>query len=149
VYSLVAQYLVESRKTWQIPQLVNCILSSGAVDAVACSDQLVIQCIQKLSELAEGLLLADPLLKLISNTEAKVGKAVYSYSLFSIAVISLFQIQSHIICGYLKSAYLLAVRSGRVTDIEMILSEAEKQNQPAMIRICQQWLVEYEKNNKI
>jgi hypothetical protein len=78
VYSLVAQYLVESRKTWQIPQLVNCILSSGAVDAVACSDQLVIQCIQKLTELAEGLVLADPLLKLISNTEAKVGKAIYS-----------------------------------------------------------------------
>jgi hypothetical protein len=80
VYSLVAQYLVETRKTWQIPQLVNCILSSGAVDAAACSDQLVIQCIQKLTELAEGLVLAEPLLRLISNTEAKVGKSILTFS---------------------------------------------------------------------
>lgn len=76
VYSLVVQYLVETRKTRQIPQLVNCILSSGAVDAAACSDQLVVQCIQKLAELADGLMLAEPLLKLITNTEAKVVKSI-------------------------------------------------------------------------
>jgi hypothetical protein len=55
-----------------------------------------------------------------------------------------FQIQGHLICGYLKSAYLLAVKSGRVSEIRMILSEAEKLNQPAMKRICLQWLAQKE-----
>lgn len=117
------------------------------MDAAACSDQLVVQCIQKLAELADGMMLAEPLLKLITNTEAKVVKSIFDLILNNLAGLR-FQIQSHIICGYLKSAYLLAVRSGRVTDVEMILSEAEKQKQPAMIRICQQWLVDYEKKSK-
>jgi len=72
VYYLVAQQLVAAGKTRQIPQLVNCILSSGSADASSCSDQLVVQCIQKLNEQSDGLVLAEPLLRLVNETEAKV-----------------------------------------------------------------------------
>ncbi|XP_059471700.1 zinc finger FYVE domain-containing protein 26 isoform X2 [Neocloeon triangulifer] len=130
VYSLVATYLIDSGRSRHIPQLVNCIQSSGSADAISSSDELVNQCIKRLvEENADGINLSEPLLRLISETEAKI--------------------QAHLTCGYLKSAYLLAVKSGRVSDVKMILNEAERLNQPAMKRVCLQWLSQKERGPKM
>ncbi|KAF4526269.1 hypothetical protein B566_EDAN010979 [Ephemera danica] len=55
------------------------------------------------------------------------------------------KIQAHLACGQLKSAYLLAVKLGRSGDVQGVLQEAEKANQPAMVRICKQWLLQQQK----
>lgn len=58
------------------------------------------------------------------------------------------QVQAHIACGQLKSAYLLAVKLGRTSDVRAVLSEADRLNQPIMRRICTQWLAQQQKHSK-
>ncbi|CAB3383178.1 Hypothetical predicted protein [Cloeon dipterum] len=121
VYSLVAEYLVNAKKSKNIPQLINCIQSSGSADAATCSDDLLLQCIKRLvNEQSDGIMLSEPLLRHVAGSKAKI--------------------EAHLTCGFLKSAYLLAVKSGKEADVKLILDEAERTNQSAMKRICQQWL---------
>jgi len=46
------------------------------------------------------------------------------------------QISAYIMCQQLKSAYLLAVKCGRLDDVQKILHEAQKLGQTKIHQIC-------------
>ncbi|XP_057314867.1 zinc finger FYVE domain-containing protein 26-like [Hydractinia symbiolongicarpus] len=59
----------------------------------------------------------------------------------------LVKINSLIMCGRLKDAYLEAVKSKRATEIQRILDEARKSSsQRNMIDICERWLKNHQEN---
>ena len=47
------------------------------------------------------------------------------------------------LCGKLKSAYLVAVKTERVNDVKRILESAEKGGQTAVKSICEKWLQQH------
>ena len=55
---------------------------------------------------------------------------------------TLLQINAYILCGKLKSAYLLAVKAERVEDVQRIMRAAKQAgpSQAQMKAICQTWL---------
>lgn len=50
------------------------------------------------------------------------------------------KINIYINCGKLKSAYLLAVKHNRTSDIQRIMITAEQSNQQSVVNICERWL---------
>ena len=50
------------------------------------------------------------------------------------------QINGYILCGKLKSAYLIAVKAGRVDDVRHIAAAADRTGQAAVKGICEKWL---------
>lgn len=58
----------------------------------------------------------------------------------SFIIYEILQISAHIEAKQLKSAYLLAVKYKRITDIRRIMSEAELLNQPTIKSLCQRIL---------
>jgi zinc finger FYVE domain-containing protein 26 len=50
------------------------------------------------------------------------------------------QINAYMLCGKLKSAYLIAVRRNNEEDIQRIAGAAQRAGQSAMFDICQKWL---------
>ena len=51
-----------------------------------------------------------------------------------------FQINAYVLCGKLRSAYLIAVKGERVEDIQRIGAAAERSGQTAVKKICEKWL---------
>ena len=52
----------------------------------------------------------------------------------------LLQINAYMLCGKLKSAYLIAVRAERVDDVKRISAAAERAGQTAVKNISDKWL---------
>lgn len=50
------------------------------------------------------------------------------------------QINAYILCGKLRSAYLMAVKSERVEDVQRICGAAQRMGQTAVKNICDKWL---------
>ena len=50
------------------------------------------------------------------------------------------QINAYMLCGKLKSAYLIAVRAERVDDVKRISAAAERAGQTAVKNISDKWL---------
>lgn len=64
------------------------------------------------------------------------------YKLF---IILFLQINAYILCGKLRSAYLMAVKAERVEDVQRIAGAAQRMGQTAVKNICNKWL-EQKKN---
>ncbi len=50
------------------------------------------------------------------------------------------QINAYILCGKLKSAYLIAVRGEKVDDVRRIAAAADRSGQTAVKSIADKWL---------
>ena len=50
------------------------------------------------------------------------------------------QINGYLLCGKLKSAYLIAVKAGRADDVRRIAAAADRAGQNAVKAICDKWL---------
>lgn len=59
---------------------------------------------------------------------------LYTFLLFS------FQITAYIEAKQLKSAYFIAVKYKRMTDVRRIMREAELLNQPSIKALCQKFM---------
>ena len=59
-----------------------------------------------------------------------------------------FQISAFLMCGKLKSAYLIAVKGDRVDAIREIAELAEKTGQSKMVEICSKYLSQYDKRKQ-
>ncbi|VDI79486.1 zinc finger FYVE domain-containing protein 26 [Mytilus galloprovincialis] len=55
------------------------------------------------------------------------------------------KINAYILCGKLRSAYLMAVKAERVEDVQRIAGAAQRMGQTAVKNICNKWL-EQKKN---
>ncbi|KAK6181134.1 hypothetical protein SNE40_009062 [Patella caerulea] len=55
------------------------------------------------------------------------------------------KINAYILCGKLRSAYLLAVKSDRVEDVQRIAGAAQRTGQAAVKNICTKWLQQRQK----
>ncbi|KAL4238418.1 hypothetical protein ACF0H5_003126 [Mactra antiquata] len=54
-------------------------------------------------------------------------------------------INAYILCGKLKSAYLMSVKENRVDDVRRILRAAKSMGQSAIVSICNKWLEQNQK----
>lgn len=68
-----------------------------------------------------------------------------SFSIYHFFAFSFLKISAFIMCGKLKSAYLIAVQGNRVDAIREIADVAEKSGQSKMVEICCKFLTQYEK----
>ncbi|KAJ1528811.1 hypothetical protein ONE63_007188 [Megalurothrips usitatus] len=115
IYEAVAVALFRSSRTSEISRLLICIHSSGITESTVLCDNVLIACFQEMSHQPSANDI-DTLARSISDQTKKI--------------------KAFILCGQLKSAYLLAVKHDRLEDIERILSEADKLGQEAIKKIC-------------
>ena len=59
------------------------------------------------------------------------------------------QLSTFLMCGKLKSAYLIAVKGDRVDAIREIVELAEKTGQSKMVEICKKYLAQYEGKRRL
>ena len=58
------------------------------------------------------------------------------------------QISAFLMCGKLKSAYLIAVKGDRVDAIREIAELAETTGQSKMVEICKKYMAQYERKKE-
>ncbi|XP_059148210.1 zinc finger FYVE domain-containing protein 26-like [Physella acuta] len=58
------------------------------------------------------------------------------------------KINAFILCGKLRSAYLLAVKRDRVEDVQRIAGAAQRLGQTAVRNICKKWLEQHKNLDK-
>ena len=126
VYRVAAKILINSKKI-KIPPLieefVGCIKRSESDPAIAnqYSDEFICVCIRHTNNRD----LVEPMIKMLHSDENKIN--------------------CYILAGKLKSAYLLAVKSERQSDITRIMSVAEATKQDSIKNICERWLKKFNK----
>ncbi|OWF55424.1 Zinc finger FYVE domain-containing protein 26 [Mizuhopecten yessoensis] len=102
-----------------IRQLLDCMVKGnlGDDDTV---DELVGACILVISDNPNEAKEAENLIKLLRKDTNKIN--------------------AYILCGKLRSAYLMAVKSERVDDVQRIAGAAQRMGQTAVKNICNKWL---------
>lgn len=126
VYRVAAKILINSKKI-KIPPLieefVGCVKRSESDPAIAnqYSDEFICVCIRHTNNRD----LVDPMIKMLHSDENKIN--------------------CYILTGKLKSAYLLAVKSERQSDITRIMSVADATKQDSIKNICERWLKKFNK----
>ena len=117
VYRLAGRMILVTRKAFVIDrlnQLLNCIRSADEPETLC--DVVTGACIRACNHPE----LLEPMIKLLVSDVNKID--------------------SYILCGKLRSAYLLAVRLERMTDVRRILAAAERTGQEIVKNWCVQWL---------
>ena len=66
----------------------------------------------------------------------------------TIVLVSFVQINAFVMCGKLKSAYLIAVKGDRVEAIQEIAEVAVNTGQTKMVEICTKFLNQYDKKRE-
>jgi len=126
VFRVAAKILINSKKanvSQLIEEFVECIKRSESDQTLAhqyCDDFICV-CIRHTNNND----LVEPLIKLLNNDENKIN--------------------CYILANKLKSAYLLAVRSERQSDITRIMSVAEATKQDTIKSICERYLKKFNK----
>ncbi|XP_067138232.1 uncharacterized protein Sptz isoform X2 [Centruroides vittatus] len=121
VLILAAITLINLKNLTKILQLIEYVNKSGIIN-IAESDDFISTCVKTLTDLSieNDAISVDTLIKLISSDIKKIN--------------------AYINCGKLKSAYLLAVKHSRATDIHRIMTIAEQTNQQYIFNICKYWI---------
>ncbi|XP_013400771.1 zinc finger FYVE domain-containing protein 26-like [Lingula anatina] len=119
VYTTVARQLSKQKKFISVKQLLGCIQESGLCDDQS-YDEVIGACIRVMADDATEAKEAESLIKLIKSQANKIN--------------------AYILCGKLKSAYLIAVKEERVEDVQRISGAALRAGQPAVKNICDKWL---------
>ncbi|XP_076306250.1 zinc finger FYVE-type containing 26 spastizin isoform X2 [Tachypleus tridentatus] len=119
VFSLVGQMLVGAGRVSQISRLTECLMTCGTPEKYD-TDKIVGACIQELIKNSKENKDLESLIKLLKRDINKIN--------------------AYLFCNKLKSAYLLAVRCGRIAEVKQIMIQAEKSGQEAVRSICEKWL---------
>lgn len=53
-----------------------------------------------------------------------------------------YQIDAFLLCGKLRSAYLIAVKEKNLEAVQMIAEEAQKTGQTKTLSLCKKWLAQ-------
>lgn len=127
MYRVAAKILINSKKKNVlnlIDEFVECIKSTekDQQSAYQHCDEFICVCIRHTNNPE----LVDPMIKMLNNDENKIN--------------------CYILTNKLKSAYLLAVKSERQSDITRIMSVAESTKQDSIRSICERWLKKFNAN---
>ncbi|XP_067941543.1 zinc finger FYVE domain-containing protein 26-like [Watersipora subatra] len=119
VYTHAARRFSEMEAYTSLRALLTCIKDSGLCDA-ALLDRVLLSGIQAAKPDALNSNEIEGLIKLLNADSSKID--------------------AYIMCGKLRNAYLLAIRSDSVETVMKISQEAVRLNQPAVKNICDKYL---------
>ncbi|CAH1163868.1 unnamed protein product [Phaedon cochleariae] len=122
VYCEAGKQLAKEERYGGIAQLVSCIKQSGTSDAAVTDmcDEMLTLAVATLTKANFTGTKVEDLIKLISDKAIKIS--------------------AYIEAKQLKTAYFLAVKYKRISDIRRIMREAELLNQPSIKALCQKVL---------
>ncbi|XP_078590684.1 zinc finger FYVE domain-containing protein 26-like isoform X2 [Branchiostoma floridae x Branchiostoma japonicum] len=127
VYIQAGRTLAKQRQYKEISQLLQCVEESGLSDEQSW-DEIIGACLLVVADDPGQSKEAESLIKRIRSDANKIN--------------------AYILCGKLKSAYLIAVRGERVDDIRRIAGTAERHGQSAVKSICDKWLLGWEEKRQ-
>ncbi|XP_044744679.1 zinc finger FYVE domain-containing protein 26 [Coccinella septempunctata] len=118
VFSQTGKHLAKMQKYEEIKELVACIKTNftGDKSIGEMCDEMLTVAVATLSKEKSPIAKIEDLIKLISDKASKISAFIEAKQL--------------------KTAYFLAVRSKRISDIRRILREAELNNQPNIKTLC-------------
>ncbi|XP_057660811.1 zinc finger FYVE domain-containing protein 26 homolog [Diorhabda carinulata] len=123
IYCEACKQLAKEQKYSSIAELVNCIKESNDISIVdTCDEMLHLAVVTSVKANVPGAKVEN-LIKLIFHKATKIA--------------------AYIDVGHLKTAYFLAVKYKRMSDVRRISREAELLNQPAIKALCQKVLQNY------
>lgn len=122
VFGATAKYLAKNQRLGEVDRLLDCIATNNGGSTASDSDELLSIAINSAvrshePEIKQAL---DKLVKRIGSIELRIS--------------------SYIFIGQLKSAYLLANKYERLTDIRKILRQAEMTNKIHIKKLCEKKL---------
>ncbi|CAH1262608.1 ZFYVE26 [Branchiostoma lanceolatum] len=127
VYIQAGRTLAKQKQYKEITQLLQCVEESGLSDEQSW-DEIIGACLLVVADDPGQSKEAESLIKRIRSDANKIN--------------------AYILCGKLKSAYLIAVRGERVDDIRRIAGTAERHGQSAVKSICDKWLLGWEEKRQ-
>ncbi|XP_019625924.1 PREDICTED: zinc finger FYVE domain-containing protein 26-like [Branchiostoma belcheri] len=127
VYIQAGRTLAKQKQYKEISQLLQCVEESGLSDEQSW-DEIIGACLLVVADDPGQSKEAESLIKRIRSDANKIN--------------------AYILCGKLKSAYLIAVRGERVDDIRRIAGTAERHGQSAVKSICDKWLLGWEEKRQ-
>eukprot|EP00118_Oscarella_pearsei_P023926 m.293555 g.293555 ORF g.293555 m.293555 type:complete len:169 (+) comp40739_c0_seq18:8610-9116(+) len=119
VYAFVSRHLAKQRRIRQIEQLLACVSKSGLNDSQS-QEEILTSCINILSEDKKETKNVERFIERLSSDDSKINALIR--------------------CRKLKNAYLVAVRGGRVEQVERIAKLARESRQAAIADICEKYL---------
>ncbi|XP_038075616.1 zinc finger FYVE domain-containing protein 26-like [Patiria miniata] len=129
IYSHIGRRLATQHKYKDIHQLLSCVRNTGLSNNECC-DEILDACVRVLASDTSQTKEVEALIKLIKSDTNKINALM--------------------LCGKLKSAYLIAVKAERVEDVQRILSAAQRAGpgQAQMKTICESWLASQAEKRK-
>ncbi|XP_071795779.1 zinc finger FYVE domain-containing protein 26-like isoform X2 [Asterias amurensis] len=129
IYSKIGRNLATQHKYKDIQQLLTCVRGTGLSNDQCC-DEILDACVRVLANDGGQAKEVEGLIKLIKSDTNKINALM--------------------LCGKLKSAYLIAVKAERVEDVERILHVAQRAgpSQAQMRTICETWLASQQEKRK-
>lgn len=122
VYAATAKYLATNQRLTEVDKLLNCISSNNGSTNTRDADEILSVAINS------AIKTHEPEVKTALDN---LAKRINSIDL---------RISSHIFIGQLKSAYLLANKYNRMSDVRKILRQAESTNQIHIKKLCEKKL---------
>jgi len=127
VYVDAGRSLARQYKYSHIEELLRCSGETGQVTE-KCHDEIILACVSIVAADQSQTKHLEGLIKLLKNDINKIS--------------------AFLMCGKLKSAYLIAVKGDRVDAIREIAELAEKTGQSKMVEICSKYLSQYDKRKQ-
>lgn len=126
VYTLTAKFFINESRIDEVEKLLQAIAGNGgfsgdAADTAGFCDELIRNCVEMAIGAHGSSSHIKSALEALIKRVADVGTKIHCYC----------------VTGQLKSAYLLANRTGRLSDVRKILRQAEVLNQGHVKRLCQ------------
>jgi len=127
VYVDAGRSLARQYKFSHIEELLRCSRETGQVTD-KCYDDIILACVSIVSPDQSQAKHLEALIKLLKSDTNKIN--------------------AFLMCGKLKSAYLIAVKGDRVEAIQKIAEVAANTGQSKMVEICTKYLNQYEKRRE-
>ncbi|XP_062609221.1 zinc finger FYVE domain-containing protein 26-like [Saccostrea cucullata] len=119
IFTHVAREMAKAHRYAYVRSLLDAIARVGYGDEDTV-DEIVGACILVISKSPNEAKEAENLIKLLKKDSNKIN--------------------AYILCGKLRSAYLMAVKTDRVDDVQRIAGAAQRMGQTAVKNICTKWL---------
>lgn len=126
IYSHAAREMAKQRHYDKMRKILDCVVKAGlgSDDTI---DEIVGACLLVVSDNPSEAKEAENIIKLLRKDQNKIN--------------------AYILCGMLKSAYLMAVKDSNVDDVKRILRAANSMGQTAIISICNKWLGQFQQKS--
>ncbi|KAK3093553.1 hypothetical protein FSP39_017239 [Pinctada imbricata] len=119
IFTHVAREMAKHQRYHHVRQLLDCVRRVGLGDDDT-MDEILGACILVIADKPSELKEAENFIKLLRKDSNKIN--------------------AYILCGKLRSAYLMAVKAERVEDVQRIAGAAQRMGQTAVRTICNKWL---------